>query len=76
MKNLNENLKRYRTSLGLTQKFIAENLNITVRAYQRYESGEREPNLDILVAIADIFCISLDDLIGRKLPKSSLIDVK
>lgn len=76
MENFNENLKHYRTLSGLTQKSLADNLNITVRAYQRYESGEREPKLDVLIALADIFCISLDDLIGRELPKSSLIDAK
>ena len=76
MNKLTNNLKYYRELSGLTQKALADKLDITVRAYQRYESGEREPKLDILISIADIFCISLDDLIRYEFPQSSLTDTK
>lgn len=63
--NFNERLKYHRENYGCTQKQMAELIGITPRSYQRYESGEREPNIETLVHIADIFKISLDDLIGR-----------
>lgn len=61
-------LKQHRETYGYTQKQMAEIIGITLRSYQRYESGEREPNIETLVQIADFFKISLDDLIGRKFP--------
>ncbi len=68
MNTLNKNLKYYREASNLTQKALAEKLKITVRAYQRYEAGEREPKLDILIMLADVFQVSLDELAGRKFP--------
>lgn len=64
----NEGLKRKRELFGCTQKQMAELIGITPRSYQRYESGEREPNIDTLIKIADFFEISLDDLVGRTFP--------
>ena len=64
----NECLKRKRELFGCTQKQMAELIGITPRSYQRYESGERDPNIATLVQIADFFEISLDDLVGRKFP--------
>ncbi len=64
----NECLKHQRELSGYTQKQVAELLKIAPRSYQRYELGEREPNIETLVQIANLFNISLDDLVGRKLP--------
>ncbi len=66
--NFNERLKYQRENFGCTQKQMAELIGIAPRSYQRYESGEREPNIETLVQIADFFKISLDDLIGRNFP--------
>lgn len=64
----NECLKHQRELSGYTQKQVAELLKIAPRSYQRYELGEREPNIETLVQIANLFNISLDDLVGRNLP--------
>ena len=61
---------------GFTQKQMADLLEIAPRSYQRYESGEREPNIETLVRIADFFKISLDDLIGRNFSQDSLMNLK
>lgn len=60
-----ECLKHQRESYGYTQKQMAELIGIAPRSYQRYESGEREPNIDTLIQIADFFSITLDALVGR-----------
>ena len=49
----------------LLQKDIATGINITVRNYQRYEKGEQQPTLPVIVALADYFGVSLDYLVGR-----------
>ncbi len=58
-------IKEFRKSINLTQKQMAERLNITERAYQYYESGQREPNIDTLFDISNIFDISIDYLLGK-----------
>lgn len=62
---LKDRLKEQRTKLGLTQKEIADKLNIGSTSYQRYENGTREPKLDTLCQLADIFETSTDYLLGR-----------
>lgn len=57
-------IKTFRKSLNLTQKAFAEKINITERAYQYYESGAREPNLETLCKIAQNFNVSADYLLG------------
>ena len=36
---------------------------LSLRGYQNYERGLREPNLSALVALADFYGISVDELI-------------
>ncbi len=50
---------------GITQKQMAEICKINERSYQNYEGGDRVPNLDGLIALADYFDVSLDYLVGR-----------
>lgn len=60
-----ERLRQLRKERQVHQKDIADYLNITVRTYQYYESGELEPGLEKLVKIADLFEVSTDYLLGR-----------
>lgn len=65
MANFQERLKQLRTEAGLTQNELAEKLQMSKGAIGNYESGQREPNMDILDAIADFFNVELDYLRGR-----------
>ena len=65
MNNFANNLKLVRKDFNVYQKDIAKFLDITVRQYQRYESGQQEPNIDSLIKLADYFNVSLDYLVGR-----------
>lgn len=61
-----EHLLELRKKKGISQKDLADALDIAPRAYQRYEYGEREPALSTLIALADFYDISLDELVCRK----------
>lgn len=61
-----ERLKELRTKKKMLQRDVAKYLNVTVRTYQYYESGELEPSLEKLVKIADLFEVSTDFLLGRE----------
>lgn len=62
---LNEKLKELRKSKKYTQKQISELIGISQTTYAGYETGKHEPNIEILIKIADIHKISLDYLTGR-----------
>lgn len=49
----------------MTQWKVAVYGNITEKTYQNYELMTREPKLEILMKIADVFQVSLDYLAGR-----------
>lgn len=49
----------------LLQKDIATAIGITIRNYQRYEKGEAQPTLPVLLRLADYFEVSIDYLVGR-----------
>ena len=61
-----ENLLYLRKAKGLKQQEVADALEISLRAYRYYESGEREPQVSLLVRMADFFGVSLDELVGRE----------
>lgn len=63
--SLAERLKQCRKAKGLTQNEVAIHCDITEKAYQNYELMTREPKLEILLRIADMFDVSLDYLVGR-----------
>lgn len=63
MKN---NIKRIREEKNMTQQDCADNLGITLRAWQTYEQGVSEPKQKLLFKIADMFEVSIDYLLGRE----------
>lgn len=67
--NFSKKLKELRLISNCTQREMAELLGITVRGYRNYELGTREPELSVLIKLADHFNVSLDELVGRTLSK-------
>ena len=57
-------LKELRLENNYTQVKMAEKLGIRQQSYVRYEKGTGEPSLESLVAIAKIFNVSIDYLLG------------
>ena len=57
--------KDIRIAKGMTQKQVADDLELSVIAIQNYENLRRKPAYDILIALADYFDVSLDYLVGR-----------
>lgn len=65
MSKFSERLIQLRDEKKLSQKDAAKEFGVVVRAYQRYEYGEREPQLSTLVKMADFYGVTLDFLAGR-----------
>ena len=66
MEKLAENLIALRKARHLSQNAVAEAIHVGIRAYQNYEYGIRIPPLPTAVALADLFDVSLDGLVGRE----------
>lgn len=65
----NDVLKQLRNKAGMNQEQLAKRLGLSKSAISMYESGSREPSLEILEAIADIFNVDMNTLIDRKQPQ-------
>ena len=63
---LSENLKTIRKKLKCTQGALSEVLGIGFRTYVRYEAGERDAPVSILVKLARLGELSLDRLLTTK----------
>ncbi len=64
-----ENLLRFRTQSGLTQAQLADLLNYSDKAVSKWERGESVPDIRVLVQIAGIYNVKLDDLVTRPAEK-------
>lgn len=60
-----ENLKNWRMSQGILQRELAEKLNISMQTLSHWETGYSEPSIQQLIALADFFDTTVDELIGR-----------
>ena len=71
MKNiLSKRLRQCRKDAKLKQREVAIYADITEKTYQNYELSTRQPKLEILSRIADVYHVSIDYLVGRTDNKS------
>ncbi len=62
-KTFAENLKEIRCNLNLSQEYVAEKIGVSRQAVSKWETGNSEPSTANLRALADLYSISLDELI-------------
>ena len=61
-----ERLAALRRERGMTQADLAARLGISKSAVSMYERGNREPELELLQKMADLFRVSVSSLLGRE----------
>ena len=59
-------IRELREEMHLTQSELAQKLSTSQRNVSNYETGTSEPDLAMIVRLADIFGVSLDELFGRE----------
>ena len=62
---IGNNIKDQRTFRRWNQQFLADSVNTSRQLVSAYERGESVPDIYLLIRLADLFNISLDDLTGR-----------
>lgn len=65
-------LRELRESRRFSQKTLAARLGCSPSLVSSYETGERQPSLAMLVALADIYRVPTDYLLGRRGANSEL----
>ena len=61
-----EKLYTLRRSANMTQTELAEKLNVSRQAVSRWEMGTAKPEVDTIIAMSDLFGITLDELLKNK----------
>ncbi len=57
------NLKIFRKKFGYTQDQIAEKVGVSRQAVAKWEKGETLPDIDNIIALADIYGVTIDSLV-------------
>lgn len=65
----NNKLYELRKQKGLSQEELANRLNVSRQTVSKWEVGESSPDMEKLVAISELFDISLDELVLDKAVK-------
>lgn len=61
-----DTLRRLRQENNIGQKELAEVLDTTVKTISHWETGYSEPSIAQLIALADYFEVTIDELVDRK----------
>lgn len=70
---LNTQIKKLRTSMGISQVDLAKQLGVTKQSVSNWENDNIQPSIDMLVRIALFFNVSTDYMLGLETKKT--IDV-
>ena len=67
----NNKLYELRKQKGFSQEELANRLNVSRQTVSKWEVGESSPDMEKLIAISDLFEVSLDELVKGEAPKQS-----
>ena len=71
--NLGENIYRLRTQRNLSQGDLANALEVSRQSVSKWENNSAVPELEKLIRMAQLFGISLDELVGNSSPQPSVL---
>lgn len=76
-KNMAERLIELREKNNLSQTAVANRIGVTPALISAYEKTERNPSIDRLISLADIYHTSTDYILGRSIsdPNAIFIEV-
>lgn len=60
-----QKLKEMRTRAGMSQEKLAERVGVSRQAITKWETDKGAPDMDNLMALSDLFGVSVDELLGR-----------
>ena len=67
MSKISKSIKKHRSLNGMTQEELAAKIHVTRQTVSSWETDRTQPDLEILLALADVFGIEVEELIyGKK----------
>lgn len=75
MPSIGDRLVILRKKYKMSQTDVANRIGVTPALISAYEKQERKPSIDKLIALADIFHVSTDYILGRTFKEDSQIIV-
>ena len=64
--SIGKNIAKYRKAKGLTQEELGAKLGVTNQSVSKWESAQCCPDIQLLPAIAKVFDVSVDELLGYR----------
>lgn len=68
-KRIGEYIAQLRKAKGLTQSALADMLCVTHQAVSKWENGAALPDVEVLVAMRQVFGVSVDDILNARQPR-------
>ena len=65
-----ELIRQLRTKMGLTQKQLAERINVSSKAVSKWECGNGCPDISLLAGLADVFGTDIQVLLAGGIDKN------
>ena len=62
--NLGDNTRTHRRAMDMTQEQLAEQLGVSFQSVSRWENGTTYPDMELLPALARMFSVTVDALLG------------
>lgn len=72
---LGEKLTQARKAAGLTQADVAAKLNVSRQAVSRWESGQSKPSTERLLALGELYGVSIDLLLNTGNVVASTVEI-
>ena len=66
MEQLAKNLLTFREPRKSSRENVSRVLELSSKPYERYEKNEGEPTAPTLIKLADLYGVTLDQLVGRE----------
>ncbi len=63
---ISEKIRELRKKANLSQESLAEKLGVSRQAVTKWETGAGDPDISNIIAIAELFQVSIDQLVGNK----------
>ncbi len=73
---LNENIKAFRKSKGLSQQELAVKLNVVRQTVSKWEQGRSVPDSDMLISLSEVLEIPVSTLLGETVIEAEVDGLK
>lgn len=71
---LGEKIYHYRNKAGMTQEQLADALSVSRQSISKWESGASKPEISKLVALCELFHITMDELLREEMDETSTVE--